>query len=344
MAMTKLTTYISNEIIEFYYYIFDNFLTEDLKKKIKKHEKEILRESFQRGFLNFFRNKENSNYSIVSEKKRKNITSGFFEEVLAVQPSVFSLESKDSHEEKKIKKVESKSKKENEIILQNKIIKTIKPNAIVKMNCNYDFKFRALSFKFLSIDITYPGKTERRYLQELKEEFESAKAKFESGYNKALFLKNFFDTLAANGYTVIDGRDASFMKEIYPNISTHYPEFEKISKEKQIHVLQQAALKGRIEPKKDVHTFAYATFFELMKANCINTVIAFDQNSGKVLEYKKEKEYYEKVYDKQKKCYVENKKRLLFITYKRPEYLTSFHAHTLWNMLVKSRISEEEYF
>ena len=62
MAMTKLTTYISNEIIESYYYIFDNFLTEDLKKKIKKHEKEILRESFQRGFLNFFRNKENSNY------------------------------------------------------------------------------------------------------------------------------------------------------------------------------------------------------------------------------------------------------------------------------------------
>ena len=45
-----------------------------------------------------------------------------------------------------------------------------------------------------------------------------------------------------------------------------------------------------------------------------------------------------------KMCYVENKKRLLFITYKRPEYRTSFHAFTLWNMLVKSRISEEEYF
>ena len=139
-------------------------------------------------------------------------------------------------------------------------------------------------------------------------------------------------------------QNVNFMREIYPNISTHFPDFEKISKEKQIHVLHQAALKGRVEPKKDVHTFAYSTFFELMKANCINTVVAFDQNCGKVLEYQKEEEYFEKVFDNQKKVYVPNKKRLLFITYKRPEYLTSFHAHTLWNMLVKSRISEEEYF
>lgn len=325
---------ISKDIFEFYDYLMDNFMLPELRNHIRKNENAILRETFQRGWIGFFKNKQKSHFSVVS-KNRKN-KEGVIVEKLVVCPSVFQLESVETHNEAIKKMVPSKpSRRDPDPAPQLREIIEKKPNALLSLNCTYSDSEKLLIIKPFSVDIMYDGKDENDYLFQLNRELAVVKSNFENNYKKEIFLSNFFDTLAANGYIVVDGKDVVYMAAIYPNIAKYFPDFSKLSKHKQLVILQQAAIKGRKSDKKDIHTFAYSTFYELLNANCINTFVKYDTSCNRFLSYEKIAEYYDYYFDEKKKIRVPNKDMLLFVCYKRPEYKTSFDSGTLWSVLTR---------
>lgn len=330
-SIVKSSVKISDEIFEFYDYLADNYMLPELRNRIKKNQNYILRETFQRGWMGFFKNKQKSHFLPFSKNKKKE---GVVEEKLTVCPNVFKIESVETHGElvKKVVTPKPTKKEPNPTPHLREFIEK-KPNAILDLNCVYSEKL--LTVKPISVEIKYDEKNEADYLTQLDREFNAVKRNFESNYTKAMFLSNLFDTLAANGYTVIEGKDALNMAAIYPNISRYFPDFKLLSKTEKLVLLNQSAIKGRKSSKKDIYTFAYATFYELLKANCINTFVKFDSASGKVLTYKKIKEYFEYTYAFKKKEQVPNKSNLLFVTYARPQYSTSFDAGTLWGVLAR---------
>lgn len=337
----KNSSKISDDILDFYEYLMDNFMLPELRNRIRKNEKNILRESFQRGWMEFFKNKQKSHFTVLTKTKKNK--EGIVVEKLVVCPSVFQIESTEKHKETTPKLIVPKASRMNlNPAPQLREVSNAQANAILSLNCTYTNKL--LTIKPISINLVFETKDndENYYLTQLQKELAVVEKKFEENYTKSMFLSNLFDTLAANGYIVVDGNDVTYMAAIYPNIAKYYPDFKKLSKQKQLVLLQQAAINGRKNSKKDIYTFAYSTFYALLKANCINTLVKYDPLSGKILTYKKVTEHYMLDFDGKKHIRVPNKNRLLFVVYQRPDYCTSFDSSVLCTVLTRKGLEHLE--
>ncbi|MGN1298368.1 MAG: hypothetical protein ACI4UE_00055 [Candidatus Scatovivens sp.] len=139
------------------------------------------------------------------------------------------------------------------------------------------------------------------------------------------FLMSLFDTLSANYVSMVSGKEATCMYNIFLNARKHFPCFEKLSITEKMNVMQEALRTAQKEKdsRLTLHSYARVTFETLRKKGLDEYVIATYYINGRPKLYKKLKERYED--------------RLIFVTFEyksgSQKMLQSFLVATLWSLL-----------
>lgn len=338
--------------------IIENWTCKDLRNLIKSNYDELLRETLQRGWKSFWHTSPNSLFN-----KTHTGLANFTDEVSAfsvcnetknsasqqkkiyrhVLENIFVVESKKRHKEKIRKLVNGRSKRtsNNEEIptIQERDVTELFPDLRVCLKFTYSNNTLTISISGYQINV--PEFDVEKYLSNLVTELNNVSKLFERKYSNDLFILNFFDTLRAHKYCIPNGKDVLYVKNIYPNILKHFPEFDNLPKDEKINTLHFACKIARKSQKRDYYTFSSAIFYSIAKTDGINTLVKYDTNVQKVLTYKKVKVHYQIQVNPVSSDEIWENKRLVYVEYQTPKYKTSFMFSELSALLHKNLLYNE---
>lgn len=106
------------------------------------------------------------------------------------------------------------------------------------------------------------------------------------GFEEKL-LSMFFETLNENHLTKMTGNDAVNMVHIYKNANKYYTDFEALSFDEKLEVLEKGFVKARktSRDRRDIHTIAMNVFEVLVSENLINEFKEYDYTYCKMRKY-----------------------------------------------------------
>lgn len=340
--------------------IIDNWTCEDLRNLIKSNYDELLKETLQRGWKSFWHTSPNSLFN----KTRTGLTN-FADEVSAfsicdesknnssqqkkihhhVLENIFVIESQKRHKETVRKLVHGRAKRTS----KNEEIPTLQERDIVELFpdfricLKFTYSKNTLTISISGYQLNVPEFDIEKYLLKLVDELHNVSKLFERKYTNDLFVLNFFDTLRAHKYCIPNGKDVLYVKNIYPNISKHFPEFDNLPKHEKINALNFACKIAKKSSKRDYYTFSNAIFYSLAKTDAINTLTRYNVNSQKVLTYKKVKVHYQIQINPASSGEIWENKRLVFVEYETSMYKTSFLFSDLSALLLsRNQLSSED--
>ena len=296
------------------------FFDTDLNKQYEDNQHKILRETFQRAWKHFWDIHSNHFFEKGIDIGNENNSSiSYFSDCI----TVFSKAKQKMNTV--IKKKNPYAKSSGASVKSAAIVAV--PDIQFTLKFKYEDKMRTLTVSLDSYQINNDEVDLDSYVKALNDELQRIRNCFLHGsYKGAKILENFIDTLHAHNYTSIKGVDAKIMKEIYPKIKEHFLDFNKFSFERQKAILLKACLRGMQNERKDIHSFAKATFEVLVESNAINVVEAFGYTNKKICEHRKDLMDYET-------HEIWAKNILIFTDYNTGTFRTSYHSHDLWALL-----------
>lgn len=298
-----------------------SFFDTDLNQQYKDNQHKILRETFQRAWKHFWDIHSNSWFEKAIDIGIENNSSiSYFSNCI----TVFSKAKQKITTV--IEKKHPNAKKSSDASVKSAAVVTV-PDIQFTLRFEYDDKTKSLTVSIDSYQINNDEVDLDSYVKALNDELQRIKNCFLHGsYKGAKILENFIDTLHAHNYTSIKGVDARIMKEIYPKIKEHFLDFNGFSFERQRSILTKACLRGMLNERKDVYSFAKATFEVLVDADAINVVEAFGYTNKKICEHRKDL-----VDNETHEIWAKNV--LIFTDYTNGTFRTSYHSHDLWSLL-----------
>lgn len=203
----------------------------------------------------------------------------------------------------------------------------------------FEFKEKKLIISIVSEILRIPKNDTVDYLSSFVKSIDKAKKNFDKMYSEKNIkqFENIFDAFYFIGISPFKGLIVKTIKNIYPNILEHFPEFKNAPLKKQVEVLEYSChLCKNIFSNKDIYCLAQSIFMALYDNNMTNTVLIYEHAYQKLLTFHKIKEYYRYASCSKNKIEFWRNNSIKFITYSTAAFKTSFMPYDLGMLLLKS--------
>ena len=179
--------------------------------------------------------------------------------------------------------------------------------------------------------------TKERLLDKVSQQLILVEKFLARNLTEELAIKYCFETLYGEKLCSVRGDEAVTMYKIMMRAIKHYPEFAKLDKDDQYEVLRKGFARGRIinARERDMYTFARATFEVMEKLGLTRFVYKYDPNLNKYKTYERCGASPHRIPHSICPRFIMYK----FGTASGVEIRTSFMPFDLWEMLIKSDLS-----